>query len=467
MDLDEKLEWMAKEYLSEYEAISVDSQISRQTPFSSLRKISRKYPVASNEPLENNTYLSYNMAIGTSLDRKLYQAFEILDYALLNAPGAPLKKALLDAGIGRDIMGSYENGTYQPYFSIVAKNANKQDETRFREIILNVLKEQADGGLNKKSVLAAINSAEFRYRESDFGAYPKGLIYGLQILDSWLYDDALPFLHLEASEVFQFLRSQADKGYFEKLIQDYMIDNSHASMVIIEPERGLNVKNEQELVRRLSEYKNSLNENEIQALISDTENLKKYQEEPSSREDIEKIPMLKRTDMRKEALPLQLLQKESKGTKILHTELFSNGILYLNLMFDVRTVTEEELPYLGILKSVLGYVDTQNYTYDDLANEINLQTGGMSAVVSAYDKAKEPGAYEAKFEIRTKVLYDKLSKAAGLLKEILTASRLDDEKRLKEILSEVKSRLKMSMQSAANSVAAPCLIFPKRRGLAI
>ncbi len=454
MDLDEKLEWMDKEYLSEYEAISVDSQISRQTPFSSLRKISRKYPVASNEPLENNTYLSYNMVIGTSLDRKLYQAFEILDYALLNAPGAPLKKALLDAGIGRDIMGSYENGTYQPYFSIVAKNANRQDETRFREIILNVLKEQADGGLNKKSVLAAINSAEFRYRESDFGAYPKGLIYGLQILDSWLYDDALPFLHLEASEIFQFLRSQADKGYFEKLIQDYMIDNSHASMVIIEPERGLNVKNEQELVRRLSEYKNSLNENEIQALISDTENLKKYQEEPSSREDIEKIPMLKRTDMRKEALPLQLLQKESKGTKILHTELFSNGILYLNLMFDVRTVTEEELPYLGILKSVLGYVDTQNYTYDDLANEINLQTGGMSAIVSAYDKAKEPGAYEAKFEIRTKVLYDKLSKAAGLLKEILTASRLDDEKRLKEILSEVKSRLKMSMQSAANSVAA-------------
>ncbi len=454
MDLDEKLEWLDREYLSHYEAISIDSAIKLQKPFTSLRKVSRKYPVASNEPLENNTYLSYNIAIGTSLDEKLYQAFEILDYALLNAPGAPLKKALLDAGIGRDIMGSYENGTYQPYFSIVAKNANRKDEARFEEIIRNVLKEQAAGGLNQKAVLAGINSAEFRYRESDFGAYPKGLIYGLEILDSWLYDDMLPFLHLEASEVFRFLRSQADKGYFEKLIEDYMLENSHASMVMIEPERGLNAKNEDALEKKLSEYKNSLSEHEIEALIADTANLKQYQEEPSAREEIEKIPMLKREDMKKEAMPFTLTEMDCDGTKVLHSNLFSNGILYLNLLFDVRTVTEEELPYLGILKSVLGYVDTKHYTYDDLANEINLETGGISAVISAYDNAKKTGVYEAKFEIRSKVLYDKFPKAMELLLEILLSSKLEDEKRLLDILSEIKSRLQMSMKSAGNSVSA-------------
>ena len=454
MDIEEKLEWLDKEYLSHYEAISLDSHIKMQKPFESIRHINKKYPIASNESVENNTYLSYNMVIDTTLDKKLYQAFEMLDYALLNAPGAPLKKALIDAGIGKDIMGSYDNGTYQPIFSIVAKNANQQDEEKFAEIICRVLKEQAEGGLNKKSLLAAINSSEFKYRESDFGSYPKGLMYGLSMLDSWLYDDALPFMHLESLATYQFLRDQVEGDYFESLIKDYMIDNSHISMVTIEPERGLNAKNEEELAEKLKAYKDSLKEEEIAALIAETRHLKEYQEEPSSREDMEKIPMLKRSDMKKEAMPFTLSEKEYDGTKILFSNLFSNGILYLNLLFDIRTVTEEELPYLGILKAVLGYVDTKQYTYDNLANEINLETGGMSCVISTYDHAKEEGEYEAKFEIRIKVLYDKLQKAMALAEEILLTSKLEDEKRLKEILSEVKSKLQMTLSSSGNAVSA-------------
>lgn len=454
MDMEQKLEWLDQEYLSQYEAISLDSHIEMQKPFENIRHIHKKYPVASNESIENNTYLSYNMVIDTVLDKKLYQAFEILDYALLNAPGAPLKKALIDAGIGKDIMGSYDNGTYQPIFSIIAKNANRQDEEKFAEIIRRVLKEQAEGGINKKSLLAAINSSEFKYRESDFGSYPKGLMYGLSMLDSWLYDDALPFMHLESLETYRFLRDQAEGDYFESLIRDYMIDNSHISMVVIEPERGLNAKNEEELAEKLKEYKDSLKEEEIEALIADTRHLKEYQEEPSSREDMEKIPMLKRSDMKEEAMPFTLSEKECNGTKILFSNLFSNGILYLNLMFDIRTITEEELPYLGILKAVLGYVDTRQYTYDNLANEINLETGGMSCVISTYDHSKKEGEYEAKFEIRIKVLYDKLPKAMALLEEILLTSRLEDEKRLKEILSEVKSKLQMMLSSSGNAVSA-------------
>lgn len=454
MDVEEKLKWLDEAYLSHYEKISIDSAIQKQKPFASVRKISKKYPVASSEPLNDNAYLSYNMVIGTSLDKKLYQAFEVLDYALLNAPGAPLKKALVDAGIGKDIMGSYDNGTYQPFFSIVAKNSNRSEEERFAEIIRQVLKEQAEGGLNKKAVLAGINSAEFRYRESDFGSYPKGLIYGLQMLDSWLYDDALPFLHMESLETFQFLRSQVNGDYFENLIREHMLENSHVSMVCIEPERGLNAKNEQELAKKLKAYKDKLSEEELEGLIADTRALKRYQEEPSLREDIEKIPVLKRSDMKKEAQPFVLSKVDCGDTKILYSNLFSNGILYLNFLFDVRSVTEEELPYLGILKAVLGYVDTKKYDYGDLANEIHLNTGGISTVISAYDNVKDISAHEARFEIRIKALYDKLPEAMGLLKEILLHSKIEDEKRLKEILSELKSRLQMSLSSCGNSVSA-------------
>lgn len=454
MDVAEKLEWLDREYLSHYEEISIDSKIRMQKPFEEVRKIYKKYPVAVNEPLEGHTYLSYNLAIGTSLDKKLYQAFEILDYALLNAPGAPLKQALIDAGIGKDIMGSYDNGTYQPIFSIVAKNADRSDEGRFVEIIRTVLNEQASGGLDKKALLAGINSAEFRYREADFGSYPKGLMYGLQMLDSWLYDDRLPFMHLKCLDIFQFLRKQAEGDYFENLIREYLIDNPHVSMVMIEPEHGLNVKTDEALAKKLSAYKAGLTDREIESLIADTRHLKQYQEEPSSREDIEKIPMLKRSDIKKEAMPFTLAELDCDGTKLLHSDLFSNGILYLDLLFDIRTIPEEDLPYLGILKAVFGYVDTKHYTYGQLANEINLETGGISSVISTYANAKDTDAYEAKFEIRAKMLYHKLPKAMELIAEIVSGSKLDDTKRLKEILSEVKSRLQMNMASAGNSVSA-------------
>ncbi len=454
MDFEEKLSWLDREYLSDYEAIAVDSAIRRQKPFDQVRNISRKYSIAGNEPLADHTFLSYNMVIGDSLDKKRYHAFEILDYALLNAPGAPLKKALLDAGIGRDIMGSYDNGTYQPIFSIIAKNANAEEETRFAEIIREVLREQAAGGLNKQSLLAGINSAEFRYREADFGVYPKGLMYGLQMLDSWLYDDTKPFLHLETLAVYQYLREQVETDYFETLIRDCMLCNTHVSMVKIEPERGLNAKNEAELAKRLAAYKDSKSEAELEALIADTKRLKAYQEEPSPREDIEKIPMLTRADLKKEAHPFTLEERECDGTKVLFSKLFTNGILYLNLMFDVRMLSEEELPYLGILKAVLGYVDTKQYTYDRLANEINLKTGGISSVASAYPDVKDEAAYAAKFEIRTRVLYDKLPDAMELLHEMLFHSKLEDEKRLREILSEVRSRLQMSLSASGNVISA-------------
>ncbi len=454
VDIEEKLLWLDKEYLSKYDEISIDSTIKRQEGFDAPAYVSKHYPVASNEPLEDNTYLSYNLSIGTSTDRKLYQAFEILDYALLNAPAAPLKKALILAGIGKDIMGSFDNGVYQPMFSIIAKNANLKDKDRFLEIIQSVLREQAEGGLNKKSLLAGINSAEFRYRESDFGSYPKGLIYGLQMFDSWLYDDSIPFMHLEAGEIFQFLRKQVETDYFEKLIQDYMIDNTHASVVVIEPERGLNARSEEKLTEKLKSYKESLSEDEIEKLIRDTKHLKAYQEEPSSREDIEKIPMLKREDMKKEAMPFVNEERNCENLPVLYHNIFSNGILYLNFLFDICFVSQEDLPYLGILKAVLGYMDTKQYSYGDLADEINLETGGMSASISVYPSIADDTSYEAKFEVRTKMLNDKLPKALELLEEILCHTKISDEKRLLEILSEVKSRLKMSLSSDGNSVSA-------------
>ena len=454
MDVTEKLAWMDEAYLGKYEAIGLDSEIKLQKSFEKPIEVTHKYSISSTESEENNTYLSYNTVIETALDEKLYLAFDILDYALVSAPGAPLKQALIDAGIGSEITGGYDSGTLQPTFSVIAKNTNPQEKEHFLAVIRETLEGLVKNGLNKKSLLAGINSSEFRYREADFGHFPKGLLYGIQCLDSWLYDDMRPFLHLEALDTYRFLKEQVETDYFEQLIQKYLLNNKHASVVIIEPEKGLNAKNEAALEKKLAEYKAGLSEDEIRKLIADTKHLKEYQETPSPKEDLEKIPMLARSDMKKEAAPFYNTELSVKGVSVVHHDIYSNGIIYLTMLFDIAHIPAEDIPYLGVLKAVLGYVDTKNYSYADFANEVNIHTGGISSTIGVYPGVKDKDDYQVKFEVRTKALYDKLPEAATLMKEMLFTSELEDEKRLYEIIAELKSRLQVSISSAGHSVAS-------------
>lgn len=454
MDVAEKLRWLDEEYLSHYKKITIDSAIREQKPFAKPVELVKKYPISSTETEEDNTYLSYNLVVGTVLDKKLYLAFDILDYALVSAPGAPVKKALLDAGIGKDITGGYDSGTMQPIFSFIAKNANGSQKEEFLSVIRETLKQQVKDGIDKKALLAGINGSEFRYREADFGQFPKGLLYGIQCLDSWLYDDMQPFMHLEASETYRFLKEQVKTDYFEQLIQTYLLDNPHASVVVIEPEKGLNAKKEEQLAKKLAAYKESLSKEEIQQLIADTKHLKQYQEEPSPREDLEKIPMLCREDMKREAAPLINQEREVDGVTVIHHSMFSNGIAYLRFLFDIRDFAVEDIPYVGLLKYVLGYVDTEHYGYAELSNEINIHTGGIGCSFGVYPHMSGEEQMKVMFEVKTKVLMEELPEAGKLITEMIKTSVLSDEKRILEILGQLKSRLQASLSSVAHSVAS-------------
>ena len=432
MDMEEKLRWLDEKYLSDFDQIQVDSQIRYQEPFTEMKEIVQEYSIASDENEADNTYLSYNKVIGTSLDEKLYLAFQILDYALLSAPGAPLKKALLDAGIGKDIMGSYDNGVYQPIFSVISKNANMEQKEDFIRVIEETLRGIADNGIDQKALRAGINYYEFRFREADFGNYPRGLMYGLQLFDSWLYDEEKPFIHMEAIPTFEFLKEQVDTGYFEGLIRTYLLDNPHGAVVIIRPEKGRTARMDKELADRLKAYKESLSAEEVEALVQATEDLEAYQEEESAPEDLAKIPVLRREDISRETAPIYNTEMDADGVKMVHHNVETNGIGYATLMFDLSGIAEDKLPYVGILQSVLGIIDTTNYEYGALFNEINVHTGGIGTSLELYPdvtKVKEK-EFRATFEMKGKALYPKMDVLFSMMREILMESKLDDEKRL-------------------------------------
>ena len=455
MDMEEKLCWLDREYLCHYEKKVVDSEIHLQEAFSEMKELEMPYSIASDESEDENTYLSYNKVIGTSLDRELYLAFEILDYALLSAPGAPLKTALTDAGIGQDIMGSYDNGIYQPIFSVIAKNADADQKDKFIEVIENVLTDIVKNGMDQKALEAGINYHEFRYREADFGNYPKGLMYGLQIMDSWLYDDDKPFIHIEALDTFAFLKKQVGTRYYEDLIQKYLLDNTHGAIVIVKPEKGRTARMDAELDAKLQEYKASLGDEEIREMVSRTKKLEEYQSEPESEEALERIPVLNREDISREIDPIFNEEMNLAGVPVVFHEIETNGIGYVDVMFDLSGVSAEELPYVGILQSVLGIIDTENYGYGELFNEINMHTGGIGTSLELYNDVTNirEKVFKATFEIKGKALYPKLEKTFEMMGEILTASKLNDTKRIKEILAMTKSRLSMKFQSSGHTTA--------------
>ena len=456
MDMEEKLRWLDEKYLSDFENEPVDSEIHLQKPFTEMKEVVQEYSIASEESEEDNTYLSYNKVIGTTLDEKLYLAFEILDYALLSAPGAPLKKALLDAGVGKDISGSYDNGVCQPIFSVISKNADVEQKEEFVRVIEDTLKDIVKNGINKKALRAGINYHEFRFREADFGNYPRGLMYGLQLFDSWLYDETKPFIHMQAIPTFEFLKEQVETGYFEELIQKYLLDNTHGSIVIIKPERGRTARMDKELADKLQAYKDSLSKEEIDALVKATKELEEYQEEESAPEDLAKIPVLGREDISREIAPIYNKELETGGVKLVHHEVETNGIGYTALLFDLSGIPEEKLPYISILQSVLGIINTKNYEYSELFNEINVHTGGIGTSLELYTdvtKVKEK-EFCATFEIKGKALYPKMDVLFSMMREILMESDLGDEKRLKEILAMLKSRLQMSFLSSGHTTAA-------------
>lgn len=453
MDMEEKLDWIDREYLSKYDKISVDSEIKTQKPFQGRREIVIPYNIASGEELKDNAYLSYNVSIETILDKTLYVAFDILDYALLSAPGAPLKQALLDAGIGKDVMASYDCSSLQPLFSIIVKNSNLQQKEEFLNIIQKVLKEQVSQGINRKSLMAGLNSFEFRYREADYGSFPKGLLLGIKCLDSWIYDEDQPFLHLEELEIIEYLKAQTETGYFEELVQKYFLDNPHASVVIAEPKYGLNAKREEALAKKLAEYKASLSLEEQQAVIDFTRHLKQYQEEPSAPEDLDKMPMLSRDDIKKTGEKLYIREHRADDTLMLCHDIDTNGIAYFSLIFDAGQIAKEEIPWLGVLKSVLGYVDTDSHSFQELANEINLHTGGIFSEIGIYPHVKEDRIL-LKYEVKVKTLYHEIPKTMEIVREILSGSNFRRQERLYEILAQLKSRLQMSLSSSGHSVSS-------------
>ncbi|MCR5279051.1 MAG: insulinase family protein [Lachnospiraceae bacterium] len=451
MDFEEKLSFIDREYLSRFEAKDVNPEIKIQSPFNKPIRVEKAYPVA--EDSESGTYLTYNIVVSDYKDVLTTEACDVINYALCNVPGAILKQRLIDAGIGNDVYSEYETDICQKTFSIIAQDADEADEEKFIKIVEDTLKEVCEKGFDKKTLEAAITSSEFSYREGDFGYLPKGIAYGMYTLDYWNYSDDSIFANVTRNDVFAKLRDGINTGLFERILKERFLENNHKTILVMKPDTGLSAKKDEELKKKLSKIKDSFSLEERETIVKETKDLKAYQEAPDTPEALATIPTLKLSDIKKEARFVDYEVTEGAGVKEIRTEIASNGIAYVNLSFDVSDIPEELVYSLGALNMFLGFIDTENYKYGDLINECNIVTGGITTGPSVNTDGADAEKYGLTYEIKTKVLYNRLPEAFGLISEILLKSKLGDAKRAREILEEFRLRRQGFMMQSGHAVA--------------
>lgn len=453
MDMAEKLDYIDREYLSKYDYLEVDSKITEEPCFEKPNRLVKEIPLGEGESAEENTYLAQCFSAGDCLDRELVIAMKVLDFALCTVPGAPLKQALIDKGIGKDVFSVYDNGYKQPFFGVVAKGTSADKEEEFKAVIREVLEGIVKNGFDQKALLSAINHDEFKYREADFGTTPKGLMYGLQLLDSWLYDDNKPFIHIEANATYAALRERAKEGYFEQIIQKYLLDNPHSATIILQPKEGLAAEQEQKLKEKLAAIKSGMSEQELDDVRAMMKKLEAFREAEDRPEDIAKIPLLGREDLKREAAPIYNEMRKLGDTPALFHDLFTNGIGYLRMVFTIKDIPEEYFPYLSILKSAFCNMNTAHYTYGELCSEINLATGEIFVAQNNYGNVVDEGKYTMTMEVCTKALYENLPRAIELMEELILTTDFSDTKRMKEILAENDSKFRDFANQAGHVIA--------------
>jgi presequence protease len=429
-------------YLGEFEPMKISSEIARQSQFVKPQHRSYSYAVDQNNDRPNGSMLTVNWmfdrAAGTELDLSL----SILDRILIGSPAAPLYKALIDSALGEAVVGGgLDESLLQIKYSIGLKGIDHNDASKVEELIVQTLSRLAGEGIEEDTVQAALNTTEFRLRESNYGTLPRGIVLMLRSLNSWLYGgDPIAPLFFQSTIDNLKGRLAAKERVFEGLIKQYFLDNTHRTTVLVRPDPDLGSRDAAEERARLEAVRKAMTAAELSAVVADAKALKLKQETPDTPEALATIPLLKLADLPRQNRTIPLAQEELRGTKILTHDLSTNGIVYLDVGFDLHTLPAEMLPYMVLFSRALFETGTSKQGFVQLTQRIGRTTGGVrpQLLVSAARNSPEASAW---LFVRAKVMPENSTELMTILHDVFLEAKLDDKQRVMQLIMEEKAEL--------------------------
>lgn len=452
LDLDAALKKIDNEYLTNFERLDIDTDIPLQTLFSKPVENIDYYPVGESDSLENKTYISHGYTVGNIKDAKTNMGIGLLSNILVDMEGAPLKEALLEAGLGQDVFSIHDSSTVQPSLSVIVKNTNESEKAKIANVIKDTLTKLVKEGIDKKLIEAVINSYEFQLREADTRSYPKGIFYQMRAFNGWMHCDD-PVLYLAFEDNLNQIKKASQDGYFEKLIQDYILDNKHQAVIVLLPKKGLTEEKNNKLKETLAEYKKSLSDDELNKLIAKNEKLRLRQQTPDTEEELAKIPHIELSDISPNPLPVDFTVSKEEKYNFLEVSAPTNKITYARLDFNANVLDKEEWNWLGLLDTLLTKVNTKNYQYNELSNEIHINLGEFSTNCDFTPSKKGRNESNVMFKVFIKALLSKIDYIPQFLEEILLGSKFDNKNRVHQVIRETKSRLEMMMMQTGHVLA--------------
>ena len=436
-DIEKQLKFIDEDFLSHFDKMDIKKNIVTQPAFDQPKEFLEEYPIAASSDKGNKTFLSMNWVTGLSTDTELTMAFGMLSHMLFNTPAAPLRRALIEAGVGKEVSGRFFNSATQSIFGVVVNNSDQGEEEKFKKIVLETLEHLVENGIDKKMIEASINIHEFHLREAESGFQPKGLTNIMSSVNGWIYKND-PFSQLKFEDDLKKVKTALTGDYFEKLIKQYLLDNNHRSTYVLKPRAGLVEEMNEKERNRLKKHRDKLSTAELENILNQTKVLQLRQQTPDTPEQLSVIPLLTLGDVKPEAAEIPLEKRQIEGLDVLYHPLFTNGIGYLDLYFDSSSVPQDQLPYIGLLSRVLSKIGTKNYGFKELSKEKNIHTGMIHTSVSSIVSYTNESEFYPKVNVQSKALIEKLPKLCSLLKEIVCLSDFSDKNRLREILNEIK-----------------------------
>jgi len=443
------------DYLSAYEAHAVDSTIGTQPRFAAPKRQQFPYTVDPDAAEKPKCFVALTWLLQDAIDAAERRALQVLEYALLGTPGSPLRKALIDSGLGEDLTGSgLETDLAQIFFSVGLKGVQPGDEDAVEALILQHLGELARGGIDRGMVAAALHTAEFLLRENNTGSYPRGLGLMLRLLTDWLYDRD-PFTPLRFADSFAALKAKlaADDRYLEGLLQRHLLDNAHRTTVILQPDAELGTRLEEEETARLAAARANMSHADLEALVAKTQTLKRRQEQPDPPEALAKLPRLQLSDLDSAVKTVPRQEDQIAGVPVLHHDLFTNGIAYLDLGCDLRVLPQELLPYIPLFGRALLEMGTKSMSFVELQQRIGSQTGGLNAH-SLVGTRRGGGPAAAYLFLRGKAMVDRVADLTAIVRDVLLEGRLDDRERFLQMALEERASAEAGLVPGGHRVVA-------------